>query len=101
METKTSVYFIQMGYREIKIGVAANPGKRLKQLQIGCPRKLRLMASFEYPDRKTAERVEKGLHERYRWHKIRGEWFHPERLMRHIKKDNCMDFLATGVVPYW
>ena len=56
----------------IKIGRSKNPSKRLKQLQTGCPDKLKLLVIFE-----NKGHLEKNLHRRLKSYKSRrrGEWF--------------------------
>ncbi len=69
------VYFIQQGADgPVKIGIAANPEKRLRQLQSGNPDRLYVRAIV-----RTAEpdRLEKDLHGRFGQHRMGGEWFHP------------------------
>ena len=66
-----------------KIGRSKNPTKRLKQLQTGCPDKLRLLLVLE-----NKGHMEKNLHQRLRNFKSRrnGEWF---------------DFDGTASLPDW
>ena len=67
----------------IKIGRSKNPSKRLKQLQTGCPDKLKLLVIFE-----NKGHLEKNLHRRLKSYKSRrrGEWF---------------DFDCAGSLPDW
>lgn len=70
------MYFIRAG-REgpVKIGWAssqANAGKRLSALQTGSPTRLILVGL-----RPGSQADEKALHERFRQHRIGGEWFWP------------------------
>lgn len=68
-----AVYFIQAGDGgEIKIGTAQNPWARLKELQTGNGKQLRLLAVVPGGPREEGE-----LHDRFRAHGIRGEWFAP------------------------
>lgn len=69
------VYFIQQGSDgPIKIGLAANPEKRLGTLQSGNPDRLYVRAII-----RTAEpkKLEIDLHGLFRQHRVGGEWFQP------------------------
>jgi hypothetical protein len=65
------VYFIQHGdYGPVKIGVAADPEQRRRELQTGNPEQLAIRATV--PGGRT---LEVDLHRRFKdWH-IQGEWF--------------------------
>tara|TARA_A100001015_G_C14951098_1_gene696792 strand:+ start:18 stop:311 length:294 start_codon:yes stop_codon:yes gene_type:complete len=67
----------------IKIGRSKNPPKRLKQLQTGCPDKLKIILVVE-----NMGHLEKNLHQRLKDYKSRkkGEWF---------------EFNCTGMLPDW
>lgn len=69
------VYFIQSGHAgPIKIGYSTNPvQQRLAALQTGHPEPLRVLAEVE-GDRS----VEADLHQRFRRHRMKGEWFRPD-----------------------
>ena len=74
----THLYIIQMNITgDIKIGRSKHPEKRLKQLQTGCPHKLKLILVVE--DMGWYETV---LHRRMAFAAIRknGEWFHESAL---------------------
>lgn len=74
-QPKGYVYFIQLGDSgPIKIGHAKNPIKRLKALQIGSHKQLRLLAVTP-GDAAT----EKELHREFQVLRIGGEWFQAER----------------------
>ena len=69
------VYFIQgLDGSPIKIGRALNPEQRLKDLQVGHTDALRILAIVYDP---KGRQFEAELHERFKSHKIRGEWFRP------------------------
>jgi hypothetical protein len=57
----------------IKIGVAKNVQKRLRDLQIACPMKLQLLAVVP-----GCREVEKSLHQRFETLHEHGEWFRAE-----------------------
>ena len=68
-----SVYFIQAGPKgPIKIGTALRPMDRLRELQVGNPFKLVLLAVIE-----GHAVVERELHAQFAVHRLRGEWFAP------------------------
>jgi len=67
------IYFIQAeGNNLIKIGIAINPKKRLRQLQSASPVKLHLLKIIEgsFPE-------ERELHKRFKDTRTHGEWFLP------------------------
>lgn len=68
------VYFIQVGSDgPIKIGFSkADPARRMKHLQAGCPWELRLVGAVS-----GSKFNERCLHEKLSHLKIRQEWFRP------------------------
>ena len=62
----------------VKIGVAGSLNGRLRELQIGNPRRLRLLYSIEVGGHRRARRVESMVHALCAEHRIRGEWFKRE-----------------------
>lgn len=73
------LYFIQANVTgAIKIGRSKDVRKRLSQLQVGCPTKLRILLVMESQGWR-----ERDLHRRLASHRIRwgkGEWFGPDCL---------------------
>lgn len=68
------VYFVQEADNgAIKIGYADWPKKRLKELQVGNPRELRIIGLLLTDD----HREESRMHRRFAAHRLRGEWFRP------------------------
>jgi len=68
------VYFIQSGERgPIKIGAAANPFARLRELQTGNPYQLRLLLAEDAGCHAWA--LERALHRRFASSRLGGEWF--------------------------
>jgi hypothetical protein len=65
-----SVYFVSAGDGPIKIGVAANPEARLKELQTGHPYRLEILALVE-----GGTPLEREYHVRFAAHRLHGEWF--------------------------
>lgn len=72
-------YFIQAGTDgPVKIGVAQDVEKRIKELQTGCPDDLRLIGRIQ-------GNCESELHKRFSQFRLRGEWFNPDiRLLAFI-----------------
>lgn len=69
----TWIYFIKVeGLEPIKIGKTREIEKRLGGLQTSCPNDIVLLAKFV-----AFDHVEKLLHDRFKEHWIRGEWFAP------------------------
>lgn len=72
-KTERRVYFIQAGEDgPIKVGSAAKPHSRLKELQTSSPYKLRLLGSV--PGGYVEERR---LHRLFGYFRLHGEWFEP------------------------
>ena len=81
------LYFIQHDDDgPIKIGIAADPARRLESLQVGNPVALRLLAH-----RPGALELEMDLHRRLAAFRIRGEWFNavPD-VMAEVEKAAAM-----------
>lgn len=68
----TDLYFIESecAERHVKIGIAANPPRRLIKLQMCCPYRLRMLAVF--PGKAS---MEKEVHQRLIADRLHGEWF--------------------------
>jgi len=81
-KNKMYVYFVQ-GEKggPIKIGTSKDVNKRLHALHTGFPVKLKLLAVLP-----GNERVECGLHQRFKEFRLSGEWFRPvKELLEYIK----------------
>lgn len=95
-EKPASVYFIQCNGPDgpIKIGQAKFIDKRLSELQIGCPYELALIGHAMVDD---ASLVEGRLHDAFREHRIRGEWFHcHERILDVAREFDAVRFAAIA-----
>lgn len=69
------VYFIEAEESGlIKIGRAADPGRRLAAMQTGSAEPLRLLRTIATDDDKTLERT---FHRRFAGSRHHGEWFEP------------------------
>lgn len=72
------VYLISCGDNDIrptKVGVSDDPYKRIKELQTGNPRKLKIEIIIECVDRNHAFNLEKTIHEVLFKRRLQGEWF--------------------------
>lgn len=85
---KSGVYFVQeSGMMAIKIGVAKDVDGRVREMAVGTPHLLVVLAVVN-GDR----RVEQSLHARFARARIRGEWFRPvPELLAYIEQ------IRTGV----
>ena len=77
------IYFVQgASGGAVKIGYAKDVAARLKGLQTGFPDTLMLLCAVP-----GKPKNEKELHEKYKEHALRGEWFKPsEEIMEFINK---------------
>ena len=71
-KSKKYLYLIEAGNGAVKIGISANPKKRLDDLQTANSSRLKLRAIAEPSEPK---KMEKTLHEKYEEANVRGEWF--------------------------
>jgi hypothetical protein len=76
----TSVYLIRDERDRIKIGYAANPKARLRELQCATADRLTLIRVFVGAGHPT----ERWLHRKFRHLRLSGEWFHFSPEMLHI-----------------
>lgn len=79
------------GDTPVKIGVAADPGARLRQLQTGNASKLRIAATFEAEDRWIALEWEQLAHKLFGGNRLIGEWFDAtaQSVIEHIEHWKC------------
>jgi len=71
----TYLYVISCPLGLVKVGVAADPKQRVRNLQIGSPVPLELAAQYEISDLASAKAVEAALKERFLERRERGHWF--------------------------
>src|SRR6266498_1518959 len=69
------VYVISCPLGLVKVGVAGQPERRLRNLQIGSPVPLELAGQYPMSDLATAQAVAAALKERFRERRERGDWF--------------------------
>lgn len=72
--SNSRVYFIGAEGGGIKIGVALDVAKRLKEIQAHCPLRLSVLATA--PGDRT---LEQAYHKRFAAHRMHGEWFTTHR----------------------
>ncbi len=70
------VYIIENTYlHDTKIGISNRPEKRIKQLQTGSSRPLKIQYTVKFTTRDEATKVEYQLHKKFSKHRLTGEWF--------------------------
>lgn len=75
-----SIYFVQAASGPIKIGMAKNADRRVRELRTSSHEPLTLLASFS-----GEPAIERALHRRFAALRLSGEWFRPEpELLRLI-----------------
>ena len=78
MNKQCYVYFIRGGDKKhspLKIGITHDLSKRIKQMQVGSPKILKLQFAIIFDDKDVARRVEKIIHEMLKSRNTHGEWF--------------------------
>jgi hypothetical protein len=86
--TDRYVYIIGADGHPVKIGIALEPEKRLKEIQTGFPHRLRIYVQVEAFGG-LAPRVEREAHRMLTQHRLHGEWFDcspelAEATVRHV-----------------
>ena len=78
------IYFIQETYTNklrgesaVKIGIAVDPLRRIRELQTGNARRLHLLMKIGPMSEKLAAATERKLHKRFKKWRLVGEWFEP------------------------
>ena len=95
------IYMIGAFHREsiqphaIKIGIAADVGKRLYDLQTGNHLQLNVMATWRVESFRKARHIENCAHKAFRRHKIRREWFEP----RHVEMLHYLNTICAETMP--
>src|SRR3990172_13134461 len=70
-----SLYLVRSALDLVRIGVASDPSRRLRALQVGSPVLLELALSVPYPDRRDAEAVAGELARRFTDRRVQGKWY--------------------------
>lgn len=76
----TYVYVVAKRERDklvapVKVGITANPSKRLDQIQTACPFPAGIMCCFACPNREAARSIERAFHDVEDGRNLHGEWF--------------------------
>jgi hypothetical protein len=69
------LYVISCGLERIKIGVASDARKRLRELQVGSPVELKLALTRPYAERRDADAVAQELYRSFGGRRVRGSWY--------------------------
>ena len=82
------IYFVQdTVLKYIKIGYTNNIKRRIKDLQVGNPHKLELIAQIN-----GGKNKEERLHKKFDKYNIRNEWFEPnEEILKYISEINVKE----------
>jgi hypothetical protein len=78
------IYFIE-AQGMVKIGVSNNPRKRLLALATGCPVQCTLVGIV--PGDRSEEA---SIHERFKSHRVHGEWFRFDRPINDYLRENAL-----------
>lgn len=81
------VYVMRSG-KYYKIGWAVDPEKRMKEMQVGNPKKIRIIGRFPVSTHKKARKLEAAIHQKFKHQHHRGEWY---RL-----KEKDLEFFEPG-----
>lgn len=66
------------GFCAVKIGLAVDPNRRIRELQTGNARRLELLMTIGPMSEKQAADTERKLHKRFERYRLVGEWFTPK-----------------------
>jgi hypothetical protein len=69
------LYVISCRLERVKIGVAGDARKRLRELQVGSPVELKLAFTKPYPERRDAVAVAEELSRYFDGRRVRGSWY--------------------------
>jgi hypothetical protein len=76
-DAEVYLYVISCGLERVKIGVAGDARKRLRELQVGSPLELKLEVALTraYAERRDAEAVAAELYSCFARRQVRGSWY--------------------------
>lgn len=96
---KSYVYFILDPINScVKIGKANDVELRIRDLQIGNPNKLKLLATVACPDENCAFKFESKLHAKFSHLYLRGEWFNYENSLHNYISETFKTFSKGELV---
>lgn len=94
------VYFISDG-ENTKIGIAKNLIKRLEALQVGNPKKLKIVSFAPCATENSAREIEKYLHKSLDCCRLEGEWFKlPASVFTRLFLDFVVDYDDWRICQY-
>jgi len=97
---ETAVYLVtEDGRPFFKIGVAADPKRRIKELQTGNPRQLEIGHIEWFPTRQMARTVERAMHANFATHAAKGEWFGADLVRAYREFASFAIFVRSGGDP--
>jgi hypothetical protein len=97
MMEECHLYFVSAVGRNItKIGISADPRKRLAGLKTASPYPLALFASVCFEGRAQAERAERIIHAALADHRMSGEWFAISAASALEVNDAVSDMIRIG-----
>lgn len=98
------IYALLCGDRSrlaVKIGHSLDPVGRLQQLKGDLEASPRTLAMLELVDKTEAARAEYLLHDRFRGHRIRDEWFAFTMADKEFFNRECSKVLVSFARPGW
>ena len=91
------VYIISDGeWGPVKVGVAARPENRVRELQVGNPKRLKLVDWWQFKTRDEAFTVERNILEEMAPYRMVGEWIGADEFgMRALVRDRIEELYPT------
>lgn len=89
------VYIIAAGDMAHKIGIATEPWKRIRELQVGNPVKLNILFCAEVDTEDRARRIELRAHQDLGPHRLEGEWFNVDGAAAYAAVTQVIDQLLV------
>jgi hypothetical protein len=74
-DAEVYLYVISCRLERVKIGVAGDAEKRLRELQVGSPDELKLALTRPYAERRDADAVADELYRYFAGRRVRGSWY--------------------------
>jgi predicted GIY-YIG superfamily endonuclease len=87
------IYVIGIENGHQKIGISANPNKRLKTLQTSNANKLILNYTIQVESREKALIIESLIHKQLKYNRLSGEWF-------DITKETAIGTVDYAIIMY-
>jgi hypothetical protein len=93
------VYFIAIKDGPVKIGATANLNSRFYQLSSAVPYQLEFLGAVSCADKRATFAEEERLHRLLKKHRLRGEWFKREPVLR-LFKTVSIDITTFKIQPH-